>query len=92
VEFFDAALAGAPTNLQAGEFRRLAADKGGVARANSTPLLSWIAIGCASVAVAAIALVAILYLAGRNRRVSTMDTPPLGFPMPVVNPAPSPPP
>jgi serine protease Do len=87
VAYLDAALAGAPTNLQAGALRRLAVEKGGVARASSTPLLSWIAIGCASLAVVAAALVTAMYLAGRARRMSTMDTPPLGFPMPVNPPA-----
>jgi serine protease Do len=81
VEFFDAVLAGAPTNEQAAEFRKLAVDKGG--RAGSGPtLLVGVAIGCAGLAVLAAALGILVLILGRRRTPSTMDTPPYGVVVP----------
>jgi serine protease Do len=84
VTYFDAVLAAAPTHVQALEFRRLAAEKGGKPASSTTPLLM-IAIGCGAVTLLAAGLAALL-IVRRRRLTASMDTPPYGFPLPAVDP------
>jgi V8-like Glu-specific endopeptidase len=83
VTYFDAVLAAAPSHIQALDFRRLAAEKGGKPTGSTTPLIL-IAIGCGAVTLIAAAL-AYLLIRRRRRLTSTMDTPPYGFPMPLAD-------
>jgi hypothetical protein len=84
VTYFDAVLTAAPTHIQALEYRRLAAEKGGKPRGSTTPLVM-IAIGCGALTVLAGGFA--VFLIVRRRRLTTlMDTPPYGFPMPIVDP------
>ncbi|MBW4718404.1 S1 family peptidase [Saccharothrix obliqua] len=69
VEHFDAAIAGSPGHRQAAEFRRLAADKGGVAGSSPTTLLVVLAIACGGLAVAA-ATAGTAVLVTRRRRLA----------------------
>ncbi|MEV4314222.1 serine protease [Actinocrispum sp. NPDC049592] len=83
VNYFDATVAGSPTHIQAAEYLRQAHDKGGKPSGSTAPLL-YVGLGCALIAVIAIALV-VLMIRRRRRLLSVMDTPPYGFPMPIVD-------
>ncbi|MBP2327714.1 hypothetical protein JOF56_008099 [Kibdelosporangium banguiense] len=83
VDYFDAVVKGSPTHVQAGEFRKRAADKGGTPSSGTTLVLLF-AMVCAGVVVVAGGL-GVLLLVRRRRVVSTamatMDTPPYGIPL-----------
>jgi serine protease Do len=81
VDYFDAVVAGAPSNLPAAEYRRLAAGKGGSPTASTGPLVV-IAVSCVAAALLTGAFGAFL-IVRRRRAVSLMDTPPHGFPLPL---------
>ncbi|MET0136283.1 MAG: serine protease [Kibdelosporangium sp.] len=91
IERFDAALDSAPTHVQAASYRRKAIEQGGSPGSGGTLLLILV-IACGGITVAAAAM-GFAGLAGRRRLLSTMDTPPYGFPIPPapVQPAAIPP-
>ncbi|MET0237847.1 MAG: serine protease [Kibdelosporangium sp.] len=79
VDYFDAVVKGAPTHVQAAEFRRRAAEKGGTPSSGGTLLVVFTLV-CAGIAVVAAGL-GVLLIVRRRRLVSTMDTPPYGIPL-----------
>ncbi|PSL56033.1 trypsin-like peptidase [Saccharothrix carnea] len=99
VEGFDDVLATSPGHLQASEYRRLAVDRGGSAGGGTTLLIVF-AVLCGGVAVATATAGTAIALSRRRRLTgpvgpgpgsvpvmgSDVDTPPFGFPAPVVRP------